>query len=199
MINRKKIFFLLGAIFILCIGFVLGMEYKAYQVRSAISEAFSETETEDLSTSEPVVEEAKKDATIIVEKAIGDEIILATGNITVNSSEEMNTLSSTYGSPKVAKEGTKFVVINMDVVNTTKSEFSFSPDNVFLLQDNQEREFRTYDDSIGSIGDYLNYRDLSPSVKENGSLVYEVPVDAASYQLVTSKAGTNELYIIKLK
>lgn len=181
------------------LGFVSGMEYKAYQIRDAIGKAFSGNST---STTTPtpvsVVEEAKKEA-IVINKAIGDAIALATGTIKINKVEEAKTLSSKYGTPKVATEGTKFIVVNLDVTNTTKSEFTFAPDDVFLLVDNQKREYRTYNDSIGAIDDYLNYKTLSPSIKETGNLVYEIPEDATSYSLVTSKSGTNELYMIKLK
>jgi hypothetical protein len=180
------------------IGFVSGMEYKAYQIRSAISQAFNSNNTSISPTPVSTVEEAKKED-VLINKAIGDEIVLATGNIKVNKVEEAKSISSQYSTPKVATEGTKFIVINLDVTNTTKSEFSFSPDDVFLLVDNQKREYHTYNDSIGSIEDYLNYKSLSPSIKVTGNLVYELPEDASSYSLVTSKSGTKELYLIKLK
>lgn len=180
------------------LGFVSGMEFKAYQIRSAIGKAFSGTTSTTSPTPESAIEEAKKES-VIINKAIGDEIILATGNIKINKTEETQTMGNKYSAPKVAKEGTKFVVVNLDITNTTKSEFTFFPDDVFLLVDEQKREFRVYDESIGALDNYLNVRTLSPSVKETGNIMYEVPNDATSYSLVTSKGGTNELYIIKLK
>lgn len=180
------------------LGFVSGMEYKAYQIRSAISKAFSNNNSTPSPTPVSVVEEAKKKA-IVIDKSIGDEVSLATINIKINSAEETKTISSKYSTPKVATEGTKFVVINLNITNSTKSEFSFSPNDTFLLVDNQKREYTIYGDSIGAIENYLNYRTLSPSIKETGSIVYEIPEDATNYSLVTSKAGTNELYMIKLK
>ncbi len=195
---KNKPLLALIVIIIFGVGFVSGMEYKAYQIRNAISQAFN-TNNSTVSPS-PVlaVEEAKKED-VVINKTIGDEIVLATGNIKINKAEESKSIRSQYSTPKVATEGTKFVVINLDVTNTTKSEFSFSPDDVFLLVDNKKREFRTYNDSIGSIENYLNYKSLSPSIKVTGNLVYELPEDATSYSLVTSKSGTKELYIIKLK
>lgn len=180
------------------LGFVSGMEYKAYQIRSAIGKAFNNAATSPNPTPVSVVEEAKKEM-IVINKAIGDDVTLATINIKINTSEETKTLSNKYSSPKVAKEGTKFVVINLDVTNSTKGEYTLAPDDVFLLVDNQKREYRTYNDSIGAIDNYLNYKTLSPSIKQTGFLIYEIPEDAMSYSLVTSKAGTSELYIIKLK
>lgn len=197
---NNKIKLLIAALIIFALGFFLGMEYKAYQVRSALTSVLNDSQpgnTNTPSTQDSAIQQAKKEGMTTIDKAIGDEISLATIKIKVNSSDERQTISSPYSSPKVAKQGTKFVVINLDVTNTTNSEFSLQPD--FLLVDNQNREYSTYSDSIGSIDNYLNYRDLSPSVKETGFLVYEIPADASSYSLMMSKAGTKELYKIKLK
>lgn len=180
------------------LGFVSGMEFKAYQIRSAIGKAFSNTTSSPSPTPESVIEAAKKE-NVVINKAIGDEVVLATGNIKINKAEETQTIGNKYSAPKVAKEGTKFIIVNLEVVNTTKSEFSFFPDDVFLLVDEQKREFRVYDESIGALDNYLNVRTLSPSVKETGNIMYEIPSDSTSYSLVTSKGGTNELYFIKLK
>ena len=195
---KQKLILIVAGIVIFGAGFFLGMEFKAYQIRSAIQQAFSGITTSSSPVSESTaMDEAKKDNMTVIGKSIGDEITLATMNIKVNSAEEKQTISASYGSPKMAKEGTKFVVINMDVTNITNSKFTFSPD--LLLVDNKAREYSTYSDSIGGIDNYLNYRDLSPSVKESGFMVYEVPTDSTSYDLVTAKAGTKELYKINLK
>lgn len=180
------------------VGFISGMEFKAYQIRNAFNSAFNNTNSSPSPTPESVVEAAKKES-VVINKAIGDEIMLATGTIKINKSEETQTVGSKYSSPKIAKEGTKFVIVNLDVTNTTKGEFMFYPDDVFLLVDDQKREFRVYGESIGALDDYLNVRTLSPSIKENGNIMYEIPNDATSYSLVTSKGGTKELYLIKLK
>ena len=146
---------------------------------------------------ETVMEQLEADNMSVIERGIGDEITLATIKFKVTKVEEMNTLTARYGSPTVSKEGAKFVLVSMDITNTTKSEFSMPPD--FMLVDNQEREFSTYSDSIGAIDDYMNYRDLSPGIKENGRFIYEVPSDSTSYFLIMAKAGTNDVYKIILK
>ena len=133
----------------------------------------------------------------IIEKAVGDEIELNTFNFKITSVEERDTLTSQYSEDVSPKEGAKFVVLGMEVTNTTKSEFMFPDD--FMLIDNEEREFNTYSDSIGSIDEYLNMRDLSPSIKEKGYLIYEVPEDASSYYTLMGKAETNDVYKIILK
>lgn len=180
----------------LVIGFFGGMEYKAYQVRTAIQEAFT---TPTTSTTGTLLEEAKKENLQIIEKAIGDEVTLATLKFKVNKVEEKNTLNSTYGSPKVAKEGAKFVVMDVGFTNTTQGEFSFNPNDGFRLVDNKQREFTTYSDSIGAVDKYINYRELKPGVTEEGFLIYEVPTDAEHYSYVVRKAGTKELYKVVLK
>jgi len=200
---KQKVFLGVTALIIFVVGFFSGMEYKTYQVRTALKNTFSgltnTTTTPSVSdkSANTAIEQAKKEGMVTIEKQIGDEIELATIKLKVNKAEEKQTLSASYGSPKVAREGTKFIVVNMDVTNTTNSKFTLSPD--FLLIDNQGREYTTYTESIGAINNYLNYKDLSPSVKETGSFIYEIPSDAASYYLVAAKAGTKDLYKIMLK
>ncbi|MDO8657504.1 MAG: DUF4352 domain-containing protein [Candidatus Levybacteria bacterium] len=196
---NKAIIIVIG-LAIFGVGFFAGGEYKAYRIRTAIQQAFSGNTNPFNSSSlllTPSTKQAKKEIITIVQKAIGDEIALATLKLKVNSVEEKQTLIATYGSPKVAKEGTKFVVVNLDITNTTNRKFSFSPD--IIVVDNKNREYSTYSESIGAIDNYLNYKDLSPSVKETGYLIYEIPNDATSYSLVVGKEGTNELYKIVLK
>jgi hypothetical protein len=191
---KKNLILIIVGLVIFGIGFITGMEYKAYSIRVALKDVFVGTNS-DLNGSQ--MEQAKKEDMQIIEKVIGDEIALATMNLKVNNVEEKQILSPSYGSPKVAKEGTKFVVVDLDIVNTTNSAFDFSPS--LIIVDNKDREFSTYSDSIGAIDKYLNYRELSPSVKETGYLIYEIPSDATNYSLMVAKAGTKELYKIVLK
>jgi hypothetical protein len=197
---KKNIFLLFGAIIIFGIGFIFGMEYKAIQVRSALNAVSKNEDLIQTPTKHPFdeIDIADEDSKLIV-KNVGEEVVLATGNITINGSEETQTLTSKYSSPKIAKEGAKFIIINLDIINTTKSEFSFYPDNVFILRDSKGREFRTYSDSIGALDNYIDYRTLSPSIKESGFLTYEVPNDSIEYSLIVSKAGTNEIYSLEVK
>lgn len=144
-----------------------------------------------------VMEQAKKDNMTIISKNIEDEIILATLKLKVNRVEEKQTISANYSSPKTAKEGAKFVIVNADLTNTTNKAFTMAPD--LMIVDNKDREFKTYSDTIGAIEDYLDYKELSPSIKVTGNWVYELPTDATSYKLIVKKSGTNELYEILLK
>ncbi len=197
---KRNILFAVIALIIFTVGFFSGMEYKAYQVRSAIQTAFNgnnDNTTNESKNEQTAMELAKEEKMVTTQKTVGDDIQLATIKVKVTNSEEKKTISSSYGTPKVAKDGTKFVIVSMDITNTTNSKFSLPAD--FLLIDSKGREFSTYSDAIGSVEDYLDYRDLSPSVKESGVYVYEIPTDATSYSLTFVKAGSKDLYQVKLK
>lgn len=191
---NKKTITIIIAIIIFGLGFYAGVEYKMYQIRTTLKEIVTGSTKNTRSTN---MEVAKKEKMQIIDKVMGDELVLATMNFKVNSVEEKQILNSSYGTPKVAKEGTKFVVIDLDVTNTTNSEFSFISD--LIVVDSKDREFTPYSDTISAIEKYLDYRKLSPSVKETGYLVYEIPTDSVNYSLLIAKAGTKELYKIALK
>lgn len=201
--KKVLIFVVTSLIFGLIIGFFLGMEYKAYQVGIAIREAFNAPTTtpkEEISKeSNTVMEKVKKENMQIIEKNIGDEVVLSALKFKVIKAEEKQTISSSYGGPKTAKEGAKLVIVTLSVTNITDAKFTFFPDDGFILVDNLKREFTTYPDTIGSIDNYLNSRDLPPSITETGVIVYEIPTDATSYSILTNKVGTKIMYKLLLK
>lgn len=182
----------------LLVGFFLGMQYKAYQVSKAFDEVANELDAvfdeEFPTTSDDITEEEE----ILVNKSVGDVVEFATMNLKIISSEEKQTLKGGFFEPPVAREGSKFVVVTVEVENITDSTFSFSPSG-YDLRDQQGRNYESYDDLIESGEEYLAYRDLSPALKETGVLIYEVPESATSYSIVGGKKGTNETYVIKLK
>jgi hypothetical protein len=201
-VKTTKELVIISIIISLAIGFFAGMEYKAYQIRSAFQKA-TKTFQEELAKTPTLGEVLKKEELEgqkmnIIEKRVGDEVELATIKFKVNSIEEKQTLTTKYGSPTVAKENAKFVVINMDVTNITDKPFDFYVGDISVI-DNKDREFLPYERTIGSVDNYLNMRRLSPGIKENGVLVYELPKDATSYSLVIGKAGTNEIYKVLLE
>lgn len=141
--------------------------------------------------------ENSEETSVYIDKKIGDEIILATIKLKAIKVEEMTTLKPKYGDSVNAKDGAKFVVVNFDIENITKSAFVLEPN--FLLIDNQDREFNTYDDAFMAADNLLGYRNLAPNIKENGSFVYEVPQDSEGYGIFIGKKDTNEIYNIVLK
>lgn len=154
-------------------------------------------ESFDMGEDSTVMEELDDEDTNIIEQNIGDEIELATIKIKVTEVEETDTLTSEYSDPVTARDGTKFVLVGMEMTNITKS--TLDAPNTFILIDNEDREFTVYDDSMWAIDDYLDYRELAPSIKETGYFVYELPEDAINYYIVMGKAETNDIYKIILK
>lgn len=134
----------------------------------------------------------------IIEKGVGDEVELATMKIKINSVEEKQSIKGIFGTEKLASDGSKFVVINLTATNITKESFSFDSDGI-RLTDNQDRKFDTWSDTIGNVDNYLEVRELQPSISETGMMVYKMPTDASEYKMDIGKKGTNEVYSIKLK
>lgn len=115
-INKKDV--TIALVFIV-LGFFIGVEYKTYQIRSAIQDNLKEFSNE--TTQKNTKNNTEK---IVINKTIGDMIELATLNFKVNKIEEAATLQAKYSQPVVARENTKFVVMDVDVTNTTKTPFS---------------------------------------------------------------------------
>lgn len=139
-----------------------------------------------------------KKNTKIVEKKVGEEFELATIKVKVNGIEEKQTINAPYSEPLVAKENTRFVLVDIDITNITKDSIVFNTEGINLV-DNQERNFGTYKDEYVSLDSNLEYKDLSPNITQKGVLVYELPNDATNYALEINKAGTDELYKVILK
>ncbi|MGI1659725.1 MAG: hypothetical protein ACRKFN_12150 [Desulfitobacterium sp.] len=95
------------------------------------------SDQEDTTDQTTALEQGKKENKTIITKAAGDEIQLATIRIKVNNAKEQNELSAQYSSPTVAKEGAKFLVVNLDITNTTNKSFVFEPQ--LLLVDDKGR------------------------------------------------------------
>lgn len=186
-LSKKHIIIaVVGAIVIFVVGFFVGDAYRVNVIKSAFGGLGS--------TSTELAKEKKN-----IDKQLGDEVDITTMKIKVNKSEEKQSISSQYGDAKAANEGTKFVIVNLDATNTTDSKFNFSPDSSIVLVDDKNRKYETYEDSIGNIDKYLNVRELSPSIAENGVLVYEIPNDSNNYGILIDKDGSNERFRVGLK
>ena len=183
------------AVITLAVGFFGGMEYKAYQVRSAIAQAFSQTSvpTQNATTT------ASTASQHIINAKIGDDIKFQVFEIKFVSLKEQSTISeSVTGSYKSADTGAKFVVVDMTVTNLTNSTVSY-PANGIPLFDSKDRQYNEYSDTIGSIDNYLDGQSLTPDVPKEGVVVYEVPTDATGYYFEIQKGGTNDIYKISLQ
>ncbi|SCZ81149.1 DUF4352 domain-containing protein [Acidaminobacter hydrogenoformans] len=150
---------------------------------------------EDSFAGEAAAEDTQEEELIWYEKNVGDEVEFATILFKVKSVNETKAIKSTYSEAE-AQEGAKYVVLEVEVTNITKENITFDP--LFILIDQEERNFEVSDDTW-ILDDSMVYRELAPSIKENGVLVYEVPEDATSYVIAAGKADTNEAYKIVLK
>lgn len=171
---------------------------RYWKIVSIDFDDFKKISPDAMKTSDAPSEDTAKTESTIIDKVVGDDIELATMKFKFNVADEKQTISTKYGSTKKAAEGTKFVVINLTATNITKESFDFETDGI-KLTDDQGRKFETYEDTIGSIDNYLNVRGLQPSISETGVIVYQVPNDANSYGIDLGKRGTNEVYRVKLK
>jgi hypothetical protein len=181
----------------LVLGFFSGQEYTKYSIRQSFSEAFSDTGMmESDKESESLTEAINKKNDINV--SIGDLVELATYKFTVNSVEEKEMIKSSYGQPHLATEGTKFVIADMNVTNTTSETFYFQ-DSSYLIEDPNGDLYQAYGDTIGNIDDYLDMQDLSPNIPLSGVMVFQLPNSVNSYELLISKTNTNDIYKVRLK
>ena len=182
MVYHKKTFLLAAIAFLLLSGLVAGGYYLWDR---------NPSQNQEIPESQVAAENA-----IVIEKRMGEMVELATIKFKVINVEETQIISVKYGTPKVAKEETKFVVINLEITNITGAPFYFLNDSFGIL-DNKERLFAEYQDTF-SIDNYLSGRTLSPDIKERGVFVYEIPQDAESYSLTIGKLGTSEVYKVSL-
>ena len=128
---------------------------------------------------------------------LGQEVELATIKICVTGCEEKNELKAEYFEPKVAQEGTKFVVFSVVIENITKDSLNF--DNDLVLTDSQGRNYDPYSDALWYFDETFSYTDLAPNIAKSGVFVYNVPADSADYYLSVLKADTDDGYHLYAK
>ncbi len=185
----------LSLIAILGLGFILGYEYKAYGVRKALTEAFSNhkdsggVDNPDYTSND----DGKLGYKSNYHKTT-DTIKFSTQDLKVNSIHSAPTLSSEYSPPWIAKEGTKFIVVDHAVTNTTNNPFMYDPLQLF---DKDGKRYEASSDAIGNVDNYMNSRTLAPGVPETGVTVYIVPVDSKDFEFGGLNGKTEILQLIK--
>ncbi len=178
----------------LIVGFYSGIEYTRYKITSSFKDAFSESVDKSNAAAQNINKQQEK----LIVKNMGEDVELATIIVKINSAKEENIIQSKYGSPKVASEGTKFVILETTVTNITKAPFSFDTDGLLLI-DSTNTKYNPYSETIGNIDNYLDVQEISPNIPKTGVIVYEVPKTMEKYSFSVSKAGTNETYRVVLK
>lgn len=180
----------------LIVGFAGGYEYRGYEIRKAFTDALGDLVSDSQPASKNGDQVTPVPSLEIIESPASDEIVLSTMKVKVVGSEEKQILIPKYGSPKTAKEGAKYVVVNIKATNITNDRFDF-PSDFPVLVDDQERKFHTNLET--SLDNYLMYRALGPAIPEQGYVIFEVPSDLSAYSLWMAKDGTNKVYTVKLK
>jgi len=189
---KRNLLIVIISLVCLALVFFAGFEYRGYVIAKAMSEALSNLGSTNNTSVSISPTKAPEQKVVTIEK--GQEGKLSTLSIKVNSIKEAETLPQSFGQPATAKEGTKFVIVQIAATNITNSPFDF-PSDITLIDD-KNREFRV--DVINyNPKDSLVYKSLSPSIPETGTLAYLVPKDAAGFFLQTMKASTRELYKYK--
>ena len=186
-----------GIVFILglAIGIIGGMEYKAYQVRKAIEE-FQHDLSDTFNTDS--TQDESEDFSII-EKAIGEEIRLATIQYTVKGSEEKVKIKQKYMGPSIAKENTKFVLVDLSVTNISNKDIDYLLSDIFIVIDSKGRQYTQDYEISGSVENELSSKKFAPSIPESGTLAYTIPKDSESYYIQAKNKETNEIFKVKLK
>lgn len=189
----KKISLIIVALFVVLVSFFSWMEYKSYQIRQVLNTSLSK----NMSNTEEVGKITEKPEQMRIDKNIWDIIKLSTVELKVEKSEEKDILTSKYYKPRTAKADTKFIVIDLNVKNIIKEPFTDFFNDIYL-EDSQWKKYLPAN-SIGSIDDYIAWRNFQPGIEEKWKLLYEIPRDSFSYYFTVWKWWTNEIYYIKLK
>lgn len=191
----KNYKFLVSLLITAVIFFFIWMEYKAYQIRNVIADSFSWL-SNDLSN--PIEEKGTENINLIkIEKSIWEPVQLATMEIKIEKSEEQTILNKKYSTPQVARQWSKYVVIDINIKNITKNTFSDYFSDI-AIEDNEWNNYLPTS-AIMLIDDYIEWRELAPQIEEKWKLVYEVPENINSYSFKIWKSWTDEVYYIKLK
>lgn len=183
------------AVICLGVGFFAGFELKTYQVRQAINE-FEEDIGETLSEigNEDTPKKEEEEKSVIIEKNIGESFDLATIRVKITSSKENDKVYQEYSEPLVAKNGTKFVIVDAEITNITKEPFNYTPAGKLI--DKNDTKYSLIEDIVS--GDL--YGDtLQPGVMVKGIMIFEIPENISEYSYTVGKKGTSEDYLIKLK
>ncbi len=166
-------------------GFWAGYDYKTAEIRNSIAKAFGDSE--DDITAQRAEAEPLKDLEIVEVKQ-GEVMKFATIDVEFISAESKDIINVPYGTPFVADEGTKFVIVRHKVTNTTKGEF---PYEVLPILDDEDRIYNRDTDVYG-LDDDMAYDTLSPNVPKTGVSVYRVPVGTKNFTLGSTKAGADQ-------
>ena len=204
--SKKNLIIAAALVVTFGVGFFSGQEYTKYVLRNKIDEALEEFEKEFTAgiaeafdpDSSYIDNEYTEDETIeeveIVEVSVGEVAEFATVNVKVNSAEFTNEVSNEFDT-FTAQPGTKILVVDYSLENTTKQGLSWEPLSVI---DDQDREFTPSLDASQSIENYIYYDELKPNIVLTGKTAYEIPDNVESAWLFGGKKDSNVQYKMNL-
>ncbi|MDO8265730.1 MAG: DUF4352 domain-containing protein [Candidatus Saccharibacteria bacterium] len=183
----------IGILVGLVLGFFGGYEYRTKEIKDAVNEAFS-TVSESFDSSFNSTSSEDEDVSLEYKThAVGELVNFATQDMKLNSAVAKNSVSAPYGSPLVASEGTKYIVVNHTVTNTTDSPFMYTE---FVLWDSENKQYNYDSDATFNIENYLSVRELSPDVPETGVIVFKVPESTNSFRFGALKGSSNTVEVV---
>ncbi|WP_110114942.1 DUF4352 domain-containing protein [Bacillus sp. CGMCC 1.16541] len=158
----------------------------------ASAEVKAETET---AAAEPAKKEEKKAF------GIGEEVKVGNLTYVVNGVEETTEISNILGDKTT--EG-KFIVVDLTVKNTDKKA-RLADTNMFKVLTADGTEYSadgTLDMYVNEAGEGFFLQDLNPNIGKTGKVVFELPTEAAQYDLQVSSGlgwsgGKYETIVLK--
>ena len=134
---------------------------------------------------------------------IDEKIRLGDKDITVHGFEEKTEiLSSVSDTPILPEEsGTKFIIVNVSVINTLPAAVNYHPgnDHILLLVDGTKVQADlAFNATYLLENSFHEGRTIEPDKLEQGVFVYEVPISAQRYDLYIPDIWTGLLYAVVL-
>ncbi len=165
----KRIFILASIIFLIGICYVAARQFTSKKSEANKSQSAQTVGADGRNE----VQETLDGATIT---KVGETNTYATQDVRVNSAHVTDTLTSPTGEVlSTAEDGTKYLIINMTVKNTTDAPIRYRSFNLMM----SDGSYMSDDDSVALyLSNGLFEADLNPKVPETGDDVFTIPSSA---------------------
>ena len=176
-INTKLKNILIWGVSVLVVGLILGIVtgwvLRQRQLEESLNKIFVDLGTSQETSKSIGKSELKNTEPMIIKSDIGQIFTVDDYDMIVNRAEVKDSVKGEYYQPCVAKEGAKFIVVNLGVTNkfTEEKVFDNALVNVEDANGYKYKEFNTY----GCLDNDLDNRRLAPLITELGDILFEVP------------------------
>lgn len=116
---------------------------------------------------------------------IGQSVSSGDTKMTLNNIRYTNTIDEKKSVSK-AGIGNKFLIIDLSIENMARDENLSYPGSQFIILDSDETIETIYEEDINASSNlikYFNGKDISPGVKRQGELAFQVPENAKGLKL----------------